>query len=169
MARAKIDNPLFSKTEGKSESLKLLDSKTDKVEKSKTLKEPEVKESKSLKVSNFKTEEPKEFKSSKVLESKTQGNGEDSKSLKLPKFKTCDQQLLVRLRPEQAEFLGRLESTIMKARSKENRKERITKNTIIRSAIDMLQNMEIDHSEISGEEKLLERMMQLLRSSIKKD
>jgi len=163
MARAKIDNPLFSKTEGKSTSLKVLDSKTSKVEKSKTLKDPEVKESKSLKDSNFKTQEPKEFKSSKVLNSKTPENGEESKTLKLPKFKTCDQPLLVRLRPEQAEFLGRLESTIMKGRSKQNRKERITKNSIIRAAIDMIRSMDIDPKEVPNEEGLLKRILDVLR------
>lgn len=85
------------------------------------------------------------------------------KTLKLPKFKTCENQLLVRLRPEQAEYLSRLESAIMKGRSKPNKKERITKNTIIRTAIALIQSIELDPQEIANEEALLDRIKNLLK------
>ena len=67
------------------------------------------------------------------------------------------------MRREQVDYLTRLEFTIMKERSSQNKKERITKNTIIRAAIDTIRSLEIDISEIPDEQTLLA----VIKSAIK--
>ena len=53
----------------------------------------------------------------------------------LAKFETYDIKLTIRLDEDQLDFLTDLEREIMRRRSSKNRKERITKNSIIRSLI----------------------------------
>lgn len=77
---------------------------------------------------------------------------------KLPKFETYDVKVTLRISDEHLSFLTNLEREIMKRRSKKNRKERITKNSIIRSIIEVLEKIEFDKSEISNEEELIERI-----------
>jgi hypothetical protein len=83
-------------------------------------------------------------------------------SSKLPKFKTFEVKLSILLRTDQLEFLNRLEKRIMRSRSPENKRERITKNTIIRCAIDLISRLNIDIEEIADERELLKRMGQAL-------
>lgn len=133
MAKPKIDNPLFSKTDDLSSSIKVLNSKTLKVD-----------------------EKPNESE-------KIQDPVLNSKTIKVPKFKTFKEQILVRLREDQVNFLTKMESSIKKNRSSQNRKERITKNTIIRTALDAMQALDINLNEISNEEELLERIKSKLK------
>lgn len=76
----------------------------------------------------------------------------------LPKFKTFEVRLTSLLREDQLEFLEKLIRDIRKNRAPEYRKERITKNTIIRAFIDVFMDKKIDTANIPDEETLLERI-----------
>ena len=65
---------------------------------------------------------------------------------------------MTRLTEDQLQFLNKLESSIIRGRSGANRKERITKNSIIRAAIEILKPLAIDAREIPDEETLLKRI-----------
>jgi hypothetical protein len=138
MPRAKLDNPLFAKTDKPESTLKVLNSKT-------------------FKLKDSTPPETKPFIPEPTPE---------SKSFKLSKFKTFKDQLLVRLRSDQLNYLSRLESSIMKGRSPGNKKERITKNSIIRAAIDAIQSLEIRDREIPDEETLLERVQESIKKQL---
>lgn len=88
-----------------------------------------------------------------------------SKTLKHLKFKDCEK-LLISLRPEQLEFLERLLKKIMRERSSKYKEERITKNTIIRTAIDILKEVEnkIDTVNIPNESVLSARIGSLFQN-----
>lgn len=79
-------------------------------------------------------------------------------SLEVPKFETYDIKLTVRLSDKHLNYLSNIEREVMKKRSKKNRKERITKNSVIRSIINALSNIEIDTFEIPNEEELTKRI-----------
>lgn len=75
-----------------------------------------------------------------------------------PKFKTFEVKLSILLREDQLDHLKQLERMIMKSRSSKNKEERITKNTIIRTYLDVLSGLDIDVREVKNEEDLLERI-----------
>lgn len=77
----------------------------------------------------------------------------------IPKFQTYEIKLTLRLKEDQLEFLSRLEREIMKNRSSDNRKERITKNSVIRAMVDTFRNLDIDTMEIGDEEELVKRLI----------
>ena len=79
---------------------------------------------------------------------------------KKPKFESYDVKLTIRLNEEQLDFLTNMEREIMKKRSKENKKERITKNSIIRSMLNVFidNNIEMNKSEIPDEDELTKRI-----------
>lgn len=76
----------------------------------------------------------------------------------MPKFQTYEVKLTVRLKEDQLQFLSRLEREIMRNRSSANKKERVTKNSIIRAIIDVFQDLKIDTNEIGDEDVLLKRL-----------
>lgn len=82
----------------------------------------------------------------------------------VPKYESYEVKLTVRLSEEHLDFLSSLEREIMKNRSKVNRKERITKNSIIRSIINVFRDLDYEKTEISTEEELTRR----IRREIKK-
>lgn len=128
MPKPRIDNPLFIKTEKEITS----DTSPASQEASQPEESLEFLKSKSLKLKEFKT-------------------------LKLPKFKTLEP-LLIRLRKDQISLLDRLCKQIMKGRAPGNKRERITKNTIIRACLDIILKMDIDTKEIPDENELLNRI-----------
>lgn len=81
----------------------------------------------------------------------------------LPKFQTFDVRLTSLLREDQLDFLDKLIRDIQKNRSREYKKERITKNTLIRVFIDAFMETKIDTSNIPDEEILLERAKEKMR------
>ena len=85
------------------------------------------------------------------------------KSIRQPKFKTFEVKLSILLRDDQLEHLTNLEWQIMRKRSSGNKKERITKNSIIRAYIDILSSVEIDKAEIRDEADLLRRLKSKLQ------
>lgn len=80
----------------------------------------------------------------------------------VPKFETYDVKLTLRINDKQLDFLTSLEREIMKKRSKKNKKERITKNSIVRAAIDILSEIEFKKSEIPNEDELKRRIFNSL-------
>jgi hypothetical protein len=78
---------------------------------------------------------------------------------KIPKFQTYEIKLTLRLRENQLEFLSRFEREIMKNRSPVNRRERITKNSILRAMIDAFGSLSIETNEIGDEDELKKRFI----------
>lgn len=76
----------------------------------------------------------------------------------LPKYKTLEV-VTLRISHEDFEFLHNLEREIMKNRSRENRKERITKNSIMRAMLGCLKNVKFDRKDIPDENELRIRIM----------
>ncbi len=91
-----------------------------------------------------------------------------SRNLNMPKFQTYEVKLTVRLKEDQLEFLSRLEREIMKNRSRINRRERITKNSIIRAIIDIFKNLNIDTSEIGDEDELIRKLKRIIGIAVAK-
>lgn len=85
-------------------------------------------------------------------------------NIEVPKFQTYEVILTLRLREDQLEFLARLEREIMKSRSRTNKKERITKNSIIRAILDAASNLDINPHEIGEEKELVTRFKQAFKS-----
>ncbi len=82
---------------------------------------------------------------------------------RLPKFKTFDIRLTSLLREDQLEFLEKLIRDIQKNRAPEYRKERITKNTLMRVFIDTFMDVKIDTADIPDEETLLKKVRQSIK------
>ncbi len=80
-----------------------------------------------------------------------------------PKFRTFEVRLTTLLRSDQLEFLERLVREIQKNRSAAYRRERITKNTILRVFIDAFKDCRFDITNIPDENVLLERVKKCLR------
>lgn len=97
-------------------------------------------------------------------ESRSNTKRNEKSNLEVPKYRSYEVKLTVRLSEEHLEFLSSLERKIMKNRSRENRKERITKNSIIRSIIDVFMNLDYEKSEISNEEELTRRIREGLEN-----
>ena len=76
----------------------------------------------------------------------------------LPKYKTFDV-VTLRISHEDFEFLHNLEREIMKNRSRDNKKERITKNSIMRAMLGCLKNVKFDRKDIPDENELRIRIM----------
>ena len=83
-----------------------------------------------------------------------------------PKFESYDVKLTIRLNETQLDFLTNLEREIMKKRSKENKRERITKNSIIRSMLNVFSEygIEFNKTEIPDEDELTKRIWSGLKT-----
>ena len=92
------------------------------------------------------------------------GTAPDAGDVPAPKYAALEV-LTLRISEEDLEFLRRLERDIMKGRSSGNRKERITKNTIIRAMLGCFRNVGFDKKEVSDEKELRARLMKGLRDS----
>lgn len=81
-----------------------------------------------------------------------------TKKSEVPKFETYDVRLTLRLNEDQLDFLSGLEREVMKNRSSKNKKERITKNSIIRAMLENLKYLDFDKKEIPDEKTLQNRI-----------
>ena len=90
--------------------------------------------------------------------------GVDAESGSVPKYAALEV-LTLRISEEDLEFLRGLERDIMKRRSPGNRKERITKNTVVRAMLGCFRNVNFDRREIPDEKELRARLMKGLRDS----
>ena len=77
----------------------------------------------------------------------------------LPKYETYEVKLTLRLNDEHLEYLTNLERQIMKNRSSKNKKERITKNSILRAMIDAFKEVDFKKEEIPDERELKRRFV----------
>ena len=80
----------------------------------------------------------------------------------VPKFQTFDVKLSVLLTSEQLDYLDGMVKTIMKSRVPQYKKERITKNTIVRCLVEVLKEVNLDTKNIPDEEELLRRLKEKL-------
>jgi hypothetical protein len=81
----------------------------------------------------------------------------------VPKFQTFEVKLSILLREDQLDFLEQLTREIMTSRDSANKKERITKNTILRAFIDAFKDLDVDTESIPDEEELLKRIKERIR------
>lgn len=77
-----------------------------------------------------------------------------------PKFERYHIKLTVRFDDKQLDFLMALERGIMRSRSKRNKKERITKNSIVRALVNLARKLDIDIKEIRDEKEFEMRINQ---------
>jgi len=99
----------------------------------------------------------------KEVELKLSPEKKDKQKETLPKFKTFEVRLTSLLREDQLDFLEKLTREVQKNRAPEFRKERITKNTLIRVFIDAFMDTEIDTANIPDEETLLQRVKERIK------
>ena len=92
------------------------------------------------------------------------GAGTDAENASVPKYAALEV-LTLRISEEDLEFLRGLERDIMKRRSSRNRKERITKNTVVRAMLGCFRNVSFNKREIPDEKELRARLMKGLRDS----
>ena len=83
----------------------------------------------------------------------------------LPKYETYEVKLTLRISDSHLDYLTKLERDIMKNRSSKNKKERITKNSILRAMIDSFKSLELNKEEISDEAELKKRLTQAIKNS----
>lgn len=81
----------------------------------------------------------------------------------VPKFKSFEVKLSILLREDQLEFLEKLTREIMSKRDSKNKRERITKNTVLRACVDVLRNLDIDKVNIPDENELRRRIQDRIR------
>ncbi|HOV22017.1 MAG TPA: hypothetical protein PLW95_04970 [bacterium] len=80
-----------------------------------------------------------------------------------PKYQTFDIRLTVLLKNTHLEFLDKLVREIHKNRTKEFKRERITKNTLIRCFIEAFSKTEINIKNIPDEETLFSRILEKIK------
>jgi len=97
-------------------------------------------------------------KKSKDKPTKESSELTNSKTTEVPKFRTFEVKLSILLRENQLDFLEKLTREIMTSRNSGNKKERITKNTIIRTLIDALKDLDINKTNIPDETELFKRI-----------
>lgn len=102
----------------------------------------------------------------KELEEEKKPNNEVKKlRSKIKKIDVTDyERITVPLRVEQVDKLSKIERTIMKSRSRKAKKQRITKNTIIRACLDAFLDVDFDIKEIQDENELRDRLTDALKS-----
>lgn len=102
----------------------------------------------------------------KELEKEKKPTTEDKKlRTKVKQIDVFDyERMTVPLRAEQVDKLSKLERSIMKNRSRKSKKQRITKNTIIRACLDAFFNIDFDVEEIQDENELRDRIFDALKS-----
>jgi len=126
----------------------------------------EVQNDKPLELSEIITQEGLKVKASDeaFLESDPLYREYKEAQMRVPKYLQLDVKLYVLLREDQLEFLARLTREIMKNRASEYKRERITKNTILRALIDNLKELELDVRNIPDEAELTKRISEAIRA-----
>ncbi len=82
---------------------------------------------------------------------------------KIPKFQTFEVKLTVPFSEQHIVFLDHLQREILKNRQREYRKERITKNSIIRACIDAFKDVSLNLKDIPDERMLVERLKEKIK------
>lgn len=92
----------------------------------------------------------------------------NKEEIELPKYETYEVKLTLRISDSHLDYLTRLERDIMKSRSSKNKKERITKNSIIRAMIESFKLLELKKEEIPDEVELKKRFTQAIKNASNK-
>jgi len=90
-------------------------------------------------------------------------NGAEAIPKHVPKFQTFDIRLTVPFSQQHLEFLDKLQREILKNRERSYKKERITKNSIIRACIDAFREAQINLKNIPDEQTLVERLKEKIK------
>ena len=93
---------------------------------------------------------------------KARNNGLVNSIADIEEQSTASVRLTVPVRPDQEEVLTRIVRTISTSRSKNNREQRITKASIIRSYIDAMSSIALDYDEIPDENEFTRRIMEVI-------
>ena len=107
-------------------------------------------------------ERPKRVQKSETSEVPSQV--QNLRSSEVPKFRTFEVKLSILLRDDQLEFLEKLTRDIMANRDSASKRERITKNTILRACVDVLNGVIFDTTDIPDEEELRRRIAAGMRT-----
>jgi aminoglycoside phosphotransferase family enzyme len=91
------------------------------------------------------------------------GDVQNFRTSELPKFKTFEVKLSILLRQDQLDFLEKTTREIMATRAGVTKKERITKNTILRAYIDAVKGFSVDIKNIPDETELLRRIREKIK------
>ncbi len=75
---------------------------------------------------------------------------------KIPKYQTFEAKLSILLTNDQLRYLEEMVGKMMRNRTE--KRERITKNSIIRSLVEFMQTLDIDYNEIPDEKELAKRI-----------
>lgn len=81
----------------------------------------------------------------------------------VPKFQTFDIRLTVPFSQDHLSFLDKIQREILKNREPQYKKERITKNSIIRACIDAFKDVQLNLKNIPDEESLLKRLKEKIK------
>ena len=118
-------------------------------------KTSKVKKSGTSRVKKGRTSTDKNIGTSEVRKSESTG---------IPKYETFEALLTVRLDREQLDFISDLTWEIMNSRKNlKGKRERITKNSIIRMSIEALRGLDIDIKDIPDEAELLRRIKRAMK------
>lgn len=103
-----------------------------------------------------------------LIEEISQEKPKNKEETELPKYETYEVKLTLRISDSHLDYLTRLERDIMKSRSSKNKKERITKNSIIRAMIESFKLLELKKEEIPDEVELKKRFTQAIKNASNK-
>jgi len=82
---------------------------------------------------------------------------------RIPKFQTFEIKLTVPFSEKHILFLDQMQREILKNRDSQYKKERITKNSIIRACIDAFRDVSINLENIPDEKILVERLKEKVK------
>ncbi len=74
----------------------------------------------------------------------------------IPKYQTFEAKLSILLTAEQHKFLEDTVATIM--RNRRDKRERITKNSVLRVLVDFMQTLDVDLENVPDEKELMKRV-----------
>jgi hypothetical protein len=74
----------------------------------------------------------------------------------IPKYQTFEAKLSILLTSDQHKYLEDVVSRVM--RNRRDKKERITKNSVLRCLVDFMQTLDVDFENIPDEKDLLKRL-----------
>ncbi len=74
----------------------------------------------------------------------------------IPKYQTFEAKLSILLTAEQHKYLEDVVARVM--RNRKEKRERITKNSILRCLVDFMQTLDVDFENIPDEKELLKRL-----------
>ncbi|MCX7706256.1 MAG: hypothetical protein N2115_08405 [bacterium] len=100
---------------------------------------------------------------SSTLPEKRRSKVDQKLGRQIPKFQTFEIRLTVPFSQHHLVFLDQMQREILKNRSREYKKERITKNSIIRACVEAFKDVHINLKNIPDEKTLLQRLKEKIK------